>query len=342
MLYFIDHNLIIPITVHTFDRAYMKVIRKIVFIVPPKVHLLDLNGPAHMFYEALEMGVPLELKFASLDGRTEVESSAGLSFFKVIPFHEFDLSEEDLVFVPGLDFALLSNTAFLTGNTHFFNWLKDQHGNGATICSVCTGAFLLAEAGILNGKKCTTHWKYLPRFREKYPKVELLGNRLFVVEDKLYSSAGVSSGIDLALFILEREFGSKLAADVAKEAVVYFRRNESDPQLSIYLKYRNHLQEQIHLVQDLLLNNLDKGLKLAELAEKVHMSPRNLTRLFKKSTGITIGNYQDNLRFERATSLFGEGQKVEAVAQACGFSGAGQLRMLLKKRREFSPVNLLP
>ena len=308
----------------------MKAIRKVVFIVPPNVHLLDLSGPAHVFYEALEMGAPLELKFASLNGCAEVKSNAGLNFFKLVPFREFDLSASDLIFVPGLDFSLLADSAFISGNTHFFDWLKKQHAKGVTICSVCTGAFLLAEAGILNGKRCTTHWRYLARFRAKYPGVELLDNRLFVVEQKLYSSAGVSSGIDLALFILEKEFGSKLAADVARETVVYFRRNESDPQLSIYLQYRNHIQEQIHKVQDLVLNNLADGLKVAELAEKVHMSPRNLTRLFKKSTGLTIGKYQGLLRSEHASSLLGKGQKVEAVARACGLRRS-QLRELLKK-----------
>jgi len=304
--------------------------------------LLDLTGPAHIFYEAMEMGAPLRLIFASLDGSTEVESSAGLSISKVVPYHNLTLTAKDFVFVPGLDYALLSRADFLKENTPFLNWLYKQYENGASIASVCTGAFLLAEAGILNGKKCTTHWKYLTRFRERYPRAELLENRLFVVEDRLYTSAGVSSGIDLSLFILEKEFSLKLAVNVAKETVIYFRRSEYDPQLSIYLQYRNHLEERIHQVQEVLVNNLAHGLTLEELAEQVFMSPRNLTRLFKKSTGITIGKYQNKLRLEQATFLLKEGQKVEAVAQACGFSGANQLRELLKKETGVLPASLFP
>jgi len=277
------------------------------------------------------MGVLLDLCFASLDGNTEVASSAGLSFNRVVPYHKLTLSEEDFIFVPGLDSAFLSDTDFLTGNACFFQWLSDQYAKGATVCSVCTGAFLLAEAGILNGKKCTTHWKYLARFRERYPMAELLENRLFVAEDRIYSSAGVSSGIDLSLFIIEREFGPRLAADIAKEVVIYFRRNEADPQLSIYLQYRNHSIDRIHQVQELLITNLVSCLNLEELAEKVYMSPRNLTRLFKKTTGVTIGNYQRKLRLEKASSLLEEGQKAEIVAKACGLSGGNQLRELLKR-----------
>ncbi len=288
------------------------------------------------------MGVPMELHFVSLDGSTEVESSAGLSFCEVVTFHPFDLSKDDFVFVPGLDLGLLSNPSFFRANNLFLNWLYEQYQSGATICSVCTGAFLLAEAQILNGKKCTTHWKYLSLFRERYPGAELLENRLFVVEDRLYTSAGVSSGIDLALFILEHKFSLKLAADVAKEVVVYFRRGELDPQLNIYLQYRNHLENRIHQVQEFLVNNLAHPLNLEELAEKVHMSPRNLTRLFKKTTGITIGKYQNQLRLEQAASLLGAGQKVELVAQACGFSGANQLRELLKRETGALPSDFFP
>jgi transcriptional regulator GlxA family with amidase domain len=288
------------------------------------------------------MGATLELHFASMDGNKEVVSSAGLGLSKILPFQNFDLCEKDFVFVPGLDYTLLSDADFLRGNIPFINWLKEQYKKEVTICSVCTGAFLLAEAGILNGKKCTTHWKYLAHFREKYPNVELLENRLFVVGDKIYSSAGVASGIDLSLFILEKEFSSKLAADIAKEAVIYFRRSEYEPQLSIYLQFRNHLEDRVHQVQDLLLNNLGNGLKLEELANKVFMSPRNLTRLFKKTTGITIGKYQNKLRLERATSLLSEGVKVEVVAQNCGFAGSDQLRELLKKEAGVLPSDLLP
>ncbi len=277
------------------------------------------------------------MSFASFDGANEIESSAGLHLSKLVHFSEFKLTNEDYIFIPGIDYELLSNRQFLSKNRSFFEWLKAQNSEGVRICSVCTGTFLLAEAGILNHKSCTTHWKYISKFESKYPMIEVLQKRLFVSDDNIYTSAGVSSGLDLSLFILEQELGTKFASDVAKEVVIYFRRGESDPQLSIYLEYRNHLDNRVHQAQDFLIQNIDKNFRLIELSEHVFMSTRNLTRLFKKTTGITIGAYVEKLRVERAVQLLSENQKVEYVAQQCGLKSTNQLRTLLKKH-----INKLP
>jgi transcriptional regulator GlxA family with amidase domain len=250
------------------------------------------------------------------------------------------LSKDDFVFVPGMDYKLLSDTLFLKECLPFFNWLNRQNKNGATICSVCTGAFLLAEAGVLNGKSCTTHWNYFSQFAERYPEIELRKNRLFVHEESLLTSAGVCSGIDLALYIIEYLFGSKLAADVAKEVVIYFRRSESDPQLSIFLQYKNHIESRIHDSQDYILNHISKNINIIDIADKVNMSPRNLTRLFKKTIGITIGNYIEKLRVERAVDLVSEKNKVEFVTNQCGFKSSNHLRTLLKKHKDILPTEL--
>lgn len=280
------------------------------------------------------------MNFISLNETLEVESSAGLHFSKLIPFHQFELSKEDFVFIPGMDYELLSDKIFLNECLPFFNWLNKQNINGATICSVCTGAFILAESGILKGKSCTTHWNYFSRFTEKFPEIELKKNRLFVHEESLLSSAGVCSGIDLALYIIEYQFGSKLAADIAKEVVIYFRRSETDPQLSIFLQYKNHLEARIHDAQDYMLKHISDKLVLDEIAEEVNMSSRNLTRLFKKTTGITLGNYLDKLRIEKAIGLLSENHKVEFTAHECGFKSANQLRILLKKHKNILPTDV--
>jgi len=254
------------------------------------VHLLDVNGPAHIFYEAKEYGAEVELHFVSLDYSEAVASSAGLYFSRLTHFSEFKLTKDDFIFIPGIAHELLSDLKFLNTNRPFFAWLSIQNSNHANICSICTGAFLLAEAGILNHKKATTHWKFLATFEKKYPLVNLQRNRLFVFDDNVYTSAGVSSGIDLSLFILENLFGTKFATDIAKEVVIYFRRGALDPQLSIYLEYRNHMEDRIHKAQDFLIQNIHKTFTLMDLSEEIHMSSRNLTRLFKKTNGITIGS----------------------------------------------------
>jgi len=256
-------------------------------------------------------------------------------------FDQFELTSNDFIFIPGIEYQLLLDPIFLKKSTPFFEWLSIQNLNEVNICSVCTGAFLLAEAGILAHKKCTTHWKYLSIFEKRYPLVDVQSKRLFVFEENLYTSAGVTSGIDLSLFILENLFGTKFATNIAKEVVIYFRRGEEDPQLSIYLEYRNHMEDRIHNTQDFLIQNVHKAFTIIELSEEIHMSSRNLTRLFKKTTGITIGAYLEKLRIERAVHLLSENHKMDFIAGQCGLKSTNQLRALLKKHLEMLPIDTI-
>ncbi|SMG09201.1 Transcriptional regulator GlxA family, contains an amidase domain and an AraC-type DNA-binding HTH domain [Marivirga sericea] len=307
--------------------------------MPPNVHLLDVNGPAHIFYEAREFGANVDLHFVSMSDKSEIESSAGLFFSKLTDFDSFELSKNDFVIVPGLEFELLSDNTFLKESKPFFDWLHLQYKNGVNICSICTGTFLLAESGILNGKECTTHWRYTSKLANKFPEINIQKDRLFVAKDNLYTSAGVSSGIDLALYIVENLFGSKLSSDIAKEAVIYFRRSEADSQLNIFLQYRNHLDSRIHNAQDYMIKHICTAFTIQDIAEKVNMSMRNLTRLFKKTTGVTIGTYLEKLKVDRALQLLSEKNKVDTVAKLCGYKNSNQLRTLLKKHKSVLPTD---
>nr|WP_299341470.1 helix-turn-helix domain-containing protein [Allomuricauda sp.] len=311
------------------------------FLIPPEVQLLDITGPAHLFYEAQEYGAEIETHYLAMDTKAEEISSAGMVLSRLQPFSDFNLSKEDLLFIPGLESHLFFAEDFRRKYQHFFDWLQIQNQNGAKICSVCTGAYILAFGGLLEGKECTTHWKYFDDFVLRFPKANLLQDRLLVKDGNLYSSAGVSSGIDLALFVLEELYGSVFASKIAKEVVIYVRRSPNDPQLSIFLQYRNHIETRIHQVQDALAQNLSQKTSIENLAEKVHMSPRNLTRLFKKTTGITIGHYLDQLRVEKAVQLLSQGEKVSSVSKSCGLKSMNQLRTLLKKYTNSLPSELL-
>lgn len=319
----------------------MSTSRQIVFIVPPKVHLLDLNGPAHIFYEARAHAASLTLQFVNCVVGSEIESSAGLYFSQLKEFNNISLTANDWIFIPGLESSIMLNDSFLEDLHPFLEWLKQQALQGVQICSVCTGAFLVAEAGLLNYKNCTTHWKYIDVFQKRYPETEVLPDRLFVKSENFYSSAGVASGIDLALYVLEQCYGSAFAADIAKEVVVYLRRTDADPQLSVFLQYRNHMDQRIHKIQDLLAQHLEKPLTIEAIAEAVHMSPRNVTRLFKKTTHITPGQYIEKLRVEKAIQLLTDGHKVAYVASLCGLKSTNQLRSLMKKYRGLLPSELL-
>jgi len=299
------------------------------FVIPPSVHLLDITGPAHIFHEAEAYGADLSLHFIALQQNGKVLSSAGLFLCDLQDFSAFSLTENDLLFLPGMDFDTLTDTRFLSDCAPFFQWLNEQMENGAQICSVCTGAFLLGFAGLLRKRKTTTHWKYFDRFQECFPDALLQKERLFVSDGNLHASGGVSSGIDLALHLMEAHYGAPFAAKIAKEVVLYLRRGENDPQLSVFLRYRNHLSDQVHQVQDLMATRLDEKLTIPDLAEAVHTSPRNLTRIFRKHTGLSIGEYHKQLRTERARQLLAEGHKLEATAKAVGLKSVNQLRHLL-------------
>ena len=310
-----------------------------VFMIPPLVHLLDITGPAHIFYEAACYGAPVQSIFSAVfSDRTDSDSSCSLAFTKLTPYDQLQLSAGDIVFIPGLESSLLLTDDFLHDSRPFQYWLAEQHRKGVRICSTCTGAFLLAAAGLLTGRACTTHWKYMERFARRYPQARLQANRLFVEEDHIYTSAGVSSGIDLALYLTEQLWGAHFAAQVAKEVVIYFRRTPEDPQLSIFTQYRNHLDQRIHIVQDRLAQSLSQKLSIEALADEVSMSPRNLTRLFKKTNGITVGAYLEKLRAERAGQLIGEGHTLQAAALQCGLKNSQRLRQLLN--RQFPSKNL--
>ncbi|MBA4144732.1 MAG: AraC family transcriptional regulator [Azospira oryzae] len=313
-----------------------------VFVIPPRVHLLDVSGPAHVFYEAADYGAPLDLRFVSVHpGVAHETSSSGLAFAQLEDFKSIHLTKKDIVFIPGIESHYITNGEFYKTIAPFFEWLIEQHQRGAKICSVCTGAFLLAQSGLLNGRQTTTHWKYHNVLKKEYPQVEVLANRLFVQSERIYSSAGVASGIDLGLYLLEELYGTRFSAAIAREVVIYLRRGKDDPQLSVFLQYRNHLEDRIHTVQEWLTQHLDKKHTADELAELIHTSGRNLTRLFKETTGITIGQYVEKLRIEHALQLLRDQQKVETVAKACGLQSTNQLRSLLRKHAGILPSEVL-
>lgn len=310
------------------------------FVIPPEVQLLDISGPAHIFYEARSYGASVESYFLGINDSLREMSCTGLSFGNLQSYQSFSLGMDDWVFIPGIESRLLFDTSFEVQNRPFYDWLGQQHRSGAKLCSICTGAYILAQAGLLNHRECTTHWKYLDDFRKRFPKVKALQDRLFVKDGNIYTSAGVSSGIDLSLFLLEESFGPEFAAKIAKEVVIYLRRTEQDPQLSVFLQYRNHLENRIHQVQDILGQQLTSKMGIEDLADGVNMSPRNLTRLFKKTTGITIGGYLEKLRVEKALLLLSQGLDVESVSRECGLKSANQLRTLLKRNTQKLPSQL--
>ncbi|MGL2965927.1 GlxA family transcriptional regulator [Flavobacterium sp. XGLA_31] len=302
--------------------------KKIAFIIPPTVEILDLAGPLQVFTEAKFYGFEIELEFYSYTAHTV--SNSGLAFGKISHFSEAELKEGDYIFMPGMSFDYVDSIAF-RAEKEFFNWLKVQSSKKVLVCSVCNGAFALAEAGLLNDTECTTHWRRIDQLKSRFPKAKVLTDVLFKKSNNIYTSAGISSGIDLALFILEELKGAFFTHKVARGLVVYYRRNDNHTQKSIYLDYRNHIHPKIHEVQDHMINNLSGDNSVEELADLVAMSPRNLSRVFKEKTGTTIIEYLTLLRIEFAKTLVNNPEyTIEYIAAQCGFKTARQLQRILK------------
>jgi transcriptional regulator GlxA family with amidase domain len=258
----------------------------------------------------------------------QITSSAGLSFGPAQFYADIHLQAGDYIFLPGAAMEYLRSAAFKS-QKKFFQWLIKNHSAGVNICSVCTGAFILAQTGLLNAKTCTTHWKRIEELKKTYPALLIKKDVLYTNEDNIYTSAGITSGIDLSLYIVEEHYGALFAHKISRELLVYYRRGPDHTQQSVYLSYRNHILTGIHHVQDWLIENLEKKSTIAELSSIANMGERNLTRVFKKATGLTINQYTRALRLEKLKTLLNSTDlKSDALAKKIGYRNTRQSRRI--------------
>lgn len=302
---------------------------KIAFIIPPTVELLDLAGPVQVFTEAKFYKFKIDMEFYSYQDKPV--STSGLGMGKINHFKKAKLKEGDYIFIPGMDQSYIRDKSFKS-EKEFFKWLKDCVDKQITVCSVCNGAFALGYAGLLNGIECTTHWRRVEELQEQFPNAKVLTDIIYVKNKLVCTSAGISAGIDLALSVLEDLAGPQFTHKVARGLVVYYRRNGRRKQETIYLDFRDHINAKIHEIQDYLVDHVGSDKSIAELAEMVGMSPRNLTRVFKETTGTTIINYLTQLRLATAKTLLkNPAYSMAQIAIKCGFKTERQLQRILKK-----------
>lgn len=290
------------------------------FVMLPGVLSLDMTGPAETFALA---GDAFRLHY--IGPQPDVATSIGLTMSGIAPLPD-RLPAGSLLVLPGVaDSSLHFSTPVALAVQH---WLMRQQPDiqrqAITVMCVCSGAILAAKSGLLHGKHCTTHHDVIARLRTAAPGAVIKENRIFVQDDNLWTSAGITSGIDLALHLINRLCGPEKALAVAREMVVWFRRSGDDPQLSPWLRYRNHLHPAIHRAQDALTAEPQRGWHLADIAAMAHVSPRHLTRLFQEHLGISVRDYLEQLRLAIAQQWLRQGRGVEHAAIAAGFSSPRQ------------------
>ena len=302
--------------------------RRVFFLLVPQVHVLDLAGPMQVFYEANGFGAAYETHTCA--ETPTLKTAQGLTLAGLEPLPE--IRKGDIVLVPGLDSTLLRGLK-VPGR-----WLRSVEPAGGSLGSICSGAFLLGHAGLLDGRQCTTHWKVTPLLQTLFPRARVVSDRLYVRDGSLITSAGVAAGIDMALSMVEQEHGPLLVSKVAREMVVYLRRRGESPQQSVFLDDRTHVHAGIHKVQDWLLSHMEQKPTIEQLAEIAGMSPRNLTRVFKQTTGITLKAYTTRIKLEVAANLLRNPEyTMDRVAAECGFADARQLRRLWMRRFGANP-----
>jgi transcriptional regulator GlxA family with amidase domain len=295
---------------------------RIVFLLVPQLHVLDLAGPAQVFSTAHDLGHDYVLDYVA--EQEDVPTAQGLRLRAATRWPA--LGPQDLVVVPGWRSPMLAGSPRPGRQT--LERLAAHHARGGTVASVCSGADVLGQARLLDGRRCTTHHDLQDELAARYPRARVQRDVLYVLDDRVVTSAGIASGIDLALHLVAMRHGPAAAARVARDMVVYARRSGDAAQDSTMLRHRAHLRDAVHRAQDRIDASYTEPLRLSDLARSCGVSERTLTRQFVECTGLTPLRYQQSLRVERAEHLMSHGATVESAAHAVGFADARMLRRL--------------
>ena len=294
-------------------------------VVADDLLLLDLAGPA----EALRVAGSEHFRLHFVGPAHTAQTLIGLQVANIEPL-PYQITAPALLLVPGHEPQLQNEQG-----TAIVRWLRAvAFKPGIEIATVCAGALYAAQAGLLDGRRCTTHFSQTALLQEMAPKAMVEAERVFVQDGPIWTSAGITAGVDLALQLIATKVSPQKAAEVARRLVVYFRRGGDDPQLSAWFQHRNHMHPLVHRVQERLVQALAAEWSLETMAEVAHVSPRHLTRLFREHAQVAPNEYLRLLRVAQAQTLLADSRlPMERVAELSGFASARDLRRVLAKAR---------
>ena len=297
--------------------------RRIIVVVVPPIDELDLVGPIQAFGAANRLVGKIVYKVEIVTNAKElkVQGEGGLlSFAAQGHFQDVKGRVDSLLLVCGLGTRTARDPVL-------FAWMRKMARVVHRLGAVCVGSFLLAEAGLLNGKRATTHWKFGRELAGRYPRVNVEFNPIWVKDGNIYTSAGISAGIDLALAWVEEDCGSRISQEIAREFVLFLRRPSGQTQLSASLSAQASEMKAIHELQVWIAENLNSNLSVQKLANRTAMSVRNFERVFTREVGKTPSHYVLQMRAEAARQkLERTDQGLKQIAAACGFSSADSMR----------------
>ncbi len=306
------------------------------FLGYQNANALDLVGPAEAFASALRE-----------NGKGKLERCYEVTIIGLTrrPF----ATESGIVFQPTttIDSARKFDTLIIPGgrglreletNRKVAKWIGEKAKETRRVATVCTGIYGLAATGLLDGRRVTTHWRYSTDAARKFPKVRMQPNALFVKDGKFYTSAGVTAGIDLALALIEEDFGSKIALAVAREMVVYLKRSGGQEQYSEPLQFQTNSRDRFAELVAWMTNNPTEDMSIESLAHRVSLSPRQFFRRFKEHFGSSPATFVEALRLTEARRRLSAGEtSIETVAESVGFNGPDSFTRAFARRFRVTP-----
>jgi transcriptional regulator GlxA family with amidase domain len=296
--------------------------KHVVFVAVSPVQILDLTGPFEIF--ARTGGYRVDVASNADDGY--VQSSCGLTISGALCYKSIRFPIDTLLVTGG------TGAEELACDGQFLEWLASAGMGARRTGSVCTGAFLLAACGLLDGRRAVTHWNYCARLARQFPTVKVEKDPIFIKDGSLYTSAGVTAGLDLALALVEEDHGRQRALAVARDLVMFLRRPGGQSQFSSLLESQAAGRDAISELRAWILGNLKSDLSVAALARRGNMSPRHFARVLKLEKGITPARYVLQVRVEAARILLENGSyPLKEAAAQCGFASADSLRRAFRR-----------
>jgi transcriptional regulator GlxA family with amidase domain len=306
----------------------MEPIRRVVIAAFPDCMSLDVVGPAEVFASAglydVQVVAPDPEPFFMSNG------------LQVVPHSGMDDVRgriDTLVIAGG------QGTRRMATDPRVIEWTRAAAKRSRRVTSVCSGAFVLGAAGLLDGRRATTHWAWCDTLAGLYPDIEVERDAIFVVDENVYTSAGVTAGMDLALALVEEDLGPDVARDVAQQLVVFLRRPGGQSQFSAQIAAPPAERDSLRDVQTYIAANVAADLSVPALAERAAMSARNFARAFRRETGMTPAAYVESVRVEQARiALEGSDAQVETIARHCGFGTVETMRRAFHRRLGVGPA----
>ncbi|WP_296102147.1 GlxA family transcriptional regulator [uncultured Agrobacterium sp.] len=307
--------------------------RRIEILAFPDVQLLDVAGPLQVFASTNDLlvnaGKPAHYQPVAVGAQTPIVTSSALT----IGTSALSGASEalDTLIVPG-GWGVYRACE----DQQLVSWIAQRSKTARRTASVCSGAFLLASTGLLDGRRAVTHWQRCGEFRKRFPKVRLDPDPIFIQDGAIWTSAGVTAGIDLALALVENDLGREVVLAVARQLVVFLKRPGGQSQFSAALT----LQDESGRFDGLhawMMENITQDLSVADLAEKAGMSLRSFSRHYREQTGVTPSKALEEMRLETARRLLEQAQPVSRAARRAGFGSEETLRRLFQRRFGVSP-----